>query len=235
MRISIQRSDERGATELGWLHSRHSFSFANYYNHKKMGFGLLRVFNDDVVEPGKGFGTHQHNNMEIISIVLEGTLEHKDSMGNHDIIPAGEIQRISAGTGISHSEVNHSSNENVHFLQVWVIPKEMGIKPSYEQKSFSKIPKNKLNLVVSCNKEKNSIYIAQDAYFSIGNFENYKEGMYKLNNPKNGVYAFVIKGSINLEDKKLESGDAAEITETGVVKFKADEESNILIIEIPMI
>ena len=143
MRISVQRSAERGSTELGWLHSRHSFSFGNYFNSKRMGFGLLRVLNDDIVEPGKGFGTHFHDNSEIVSIVLEGALEHRDSMGNHGIIKAGEVQIISAGTGISHSEFNHSGREKVSFLQIWAMPKELNTAPSYEQKKFD-LKKNEL-------------------------------------------------------------------------------------------
>ena len=176
MGISIYPADERGTTELGWLHSRHGFSFGNYYNSKRMGFGLLKVFNDDIVEPGKGFGAHFHDNMEIVSIVLEGALEHKDSMGNHGIIKSGEIQRISAGTGISHSEFNHSGKDRVHFLQIWVIPKETGIKPSYEQKS-SELKKNKFIDAVSGGKNKDSIYMHQDANFSLGNFDKNKSAV----------------------------------------------------------
>src|SRR3989344_3753779 len=173
MKIKIQHSSERGSTELGWLHSRHSFSFGNYYNPRRMNFGFLRVLNDDIVEPGKGFGMHFHDNMEIISIVLEGALEHKDSMGNHGVIKAGEVQRISAGTGISHSEFNHSYKEKVHFLQVWIEPKETSLRPNYEQKRFD-LKNNKLTTIVSGSKNKNTTYINQDAYFLIGNFDKNK-------------------------------------------------------------
>ena len=233
MKISVQRSAERGSTEIGWLHSRHSFSFGNYYNPKRNGFGLLRVINDDIVEPSKGFRTHFHDNFEIISIVLEGALEHKDSMGSHGIIKAGEVQRISAGTGISHSEFNHSHKEKVHFLQIWIVPKEIGIKPGYEQKKFD-LKKNKLIVVVSGEKSKNLIYIHQDACFLIGNFEKNKIIGYKLNNPKNGVFIFIIDGNVDIENNKLETGDSAEITDAISLKFKTNERSKVLVIEVPL-
>lgn len=230
--ISIFPSEERGLTEFGWLHSRHSFSFGNYHNPKRMGFGSLRILNDDVVEPGKGFGMHFHDNFEIVSIVLEGALEHKDSMGSHGIIKAGEIQRISAGTGISHSEFNHSSKEKVHFLQIWVESKEMGIRPSYEQKSFS-LNRNKLVKVVSGTKNKDTIYIHQDADFSLGNLDKNKIMSYKLKNPKHGIFVFVIEGKIEISKSKLEKGDSAEITDAEELKMKSIEKSKILVIEVP--
>ena len=199
-----------------------------------MGFGLLKVFNDDIVEPSKGFGTHFHDNFEIVSIVLDGALEHKDSMGNHGIINAGEIQRISAGTGISHSEFNHSSKEKVHFLQIWVVPKEKDIKPNYEQKSFLRLKKNKFAKVVSGKKNKEMIYIRQDVKFSLGDFDKNKTTAYKINNQKNGVYVFVIDGDVKIENNQLKSGDAAEIMETNMIKFKTSEESKILVIEVAL-
>ncbi len=233
MKINILHSEERGTTELGWLHSKHSFNFGDYYNPKRIDFGLLRVLNDDIVEPGKGFGTHFHDNFEIVSIVLEGALEHRDSMDNHGIIKAGEIQRISAGTGISHSEFNHSSKEKVHFLQIWIVPKERNVKPSYEQKRIN-FKKNQLVKIVSGNKDKNSICIHQDVSFLLGNFDKNKTINYKLNNSKHGIFIFVINGNIKIENYDLESGDSAEITETEILKFKAIKESKILVIEVPM-
>ena len=212
MIIAIHKAEERGATELGWLHSKHSFSFGNYYSPKRIGFGLLKVLNDDIVEPGKGFGRHFHDNMEIVSIVLEGSLEHKDNMGNHGIIKAGEVQRISAGTGITHSELNGSSKEKVHFLQVWVEPKEAGIKPSYEQKKID-LKKNELVEVVSGKKNKDMIYIDQDAVFSIGNFDKNKTIGYKLNNPRHGIFVFAVSGEIKIEKDRLQKVDSAEITD----------------------
>jgi len=234
MKINILRSDERGKTELGWLHSRHSFSFGNYYNPKRTGFGLLMVFNDDIVEPSKGFGTHFHDNFEIISIVLEGALEHKDSMDNHGVINANEVQRISAGAGISHSEFNHSSKEKVHFLQIWVAPKEKNLKPTYEQKSFLGLKKNEFVKVVSRKNNEHSIYINQAASFSIGDFDKSKEVSYKLENSNNGAYVFVIDGDLDIEDYNIKTSDSAEITETGLLKIKANEKSRILLIEVPL-
>ena len=148
MKKIIHRSSERGITELGWLHSRHSFSFGNYYNPGKERFGLLRVFNDDIVEPGEGFGTHPHDNMEIISIVLKGQLEHRDSMGNGSVINEGDVQVMSAGTGITHSEFNPSDTDKVNFLQLWIFPKERGIKPRYDQRKYT-VAENEVKEVVS--------------------------------------------------------------------------------------
>ena len=233
MKINIYKSNERGITELEWLHSKHSFSFGNYYNPKRTGFCLLKVLNDDIVEPGKGFGMHFHDNMEIVSIVLEGSLEHRDSMGNHGIIKAGEVQRISAGTGISHSEFNGSSKEKVHFLQVWVEPKKMSLRPNYEQKRFD-LKKNKLTTIVLGNKNKNTTYINQDAYFLMGNFDKNKTIEYKLNNPRHGVFVFVTDGDIEIVNKKLEKGDSAEIIEINNLEFKTNKESKILVIEVPL-
>lgn len=233
IRIAIHKAEERGATELGWLYSKHSFSFGNYYNPKRIGFGLLKVLNDDIVEPGKGFGMHFHDNMEIISIVLEGSLEHRDSMSNHGIIKAGEVQRISAGTGIRHSEFNHSAKEKVHFLQIWIQTKERNIKPSYEQKKID-LKKNELVEVVSGKKNKNIIYIHQDAYFLMGNFDKNKTIGYKLNNPRHGVFVFIIGGFVEIGNDKLKKGDSAEIIEINNLEFKTNKESKILVIEVPL-
>lgn len=233
MKIYINRSNERGTTEFEWLHSKHSFSFGNYHDQKRMGFGALGVFNDDIVEPSKGFGLHSHNNFEIVSIVLEGVLEHKDSMGSHGIIKSDEIQRISAGTGISHSEFNHSAKEKIHFLQIWIEPRERNIKPSYEQKGFL-LEKNKLIKVVSGAKIKDVIYIHQDADFSLGSFDKNKIISYKLNNQNHGVFVFIIEGKIGIDKSKLETGDSAEIKGAKELKIKSIEKSKFLIIEVPM-
>lgn len=236
MKIEIQSSSERGVAEHGWLHSKHSFSFADYYNPKRMEFGTLRVINEDIVEPGRGFGAHSHDNMEIVSIVLEGALEHKDSMGNHGIIPAGDIQRISAGTGITHSEFNHSKTDIVHFLQIWVYPKERDTKPSYEQRSFSLGGgKNILLPVVSGAKSSEAIYIHQDAMFLLGHLDEGVTVSHKINDPKHGVYVFVIRGGIGIDGTNLGDGDAAGVTDTNVVKIKADKETDLLVIEVPYI
>ncbi len=236
MKIEIHPSSERGVAEHGWLHSKHSFSFADYYNPNRMGFGVLRVINEDIVEPGRGFGAHSHDNMEIVSIVLDGALEHKDSMGNHGIIPAGDIQRMSAGTGVTHSEFNHSKTDVVHFLQIWVYPKERNIKPSYEQRSFPpELRKNKLLPVVSGIKSEGSVYIHQDAVFLIGSLDEGVTVSHGINSPNHGVYVFVIKGGINIDGKNLGDGDAVGITDTDVVKIKANRETDVLVIEVPYI
>ena len=233
MKVKILYSEERGTTELGWLHSRHSFSFAEYYNPKRNGFGALMVLNEDIVEPGKGFGMHNHVNFEIVSIVLEGSLEHKDSMGNYGVIKTHEIQRISAGTGIMHSEFNPSTKEKIHFLQIWIKPKELAIRPSYEQKKFD-FQKNKLTEIVSGKKNHDKIYIHQDAYFSICYFDKDKKIFYKLKNPKNGVFAFVIEGSIVVDNHKFKNCDSVEITDANEIIFKTEDPSKVLFIEVPL-
>jgi redox-sensitive bicupin YhaK (pirin superfamily) len=236
MKIEIHPSSERGVAEHGWLHSKHSFSFAEYYNPNRMGFGVLRVINEDIVEPGRGLSAHSHDNMEIVSVVLDGALEHKDSMGNHGIIPAGDIQRMSAGTGVTHSEFNHSKTDVVHFLQIWVYPKERNIKPSYEQRSFPpELRKNKLLPVVSGIKSEGSVYIHQDAAFLIGSLDEGVTVSHGINSPNHGVYVFVIKGGINIDGKNLGDGDAAGITDTDVVKIKANKETDVLVIEVPLV
>jgi len=235
MKIEIQRSNDRGRADHDWLHTRFSFSFADYYNPNKMGFGKLRVLNDDFIDPGKGFGMHPHDNMEIVSIVLEGELEHKDNMGNRGIIPVGDVQRMSAGTGVAHSEFNHSTEKKVHLLQIWVLPKEKNITPSYEQRSFSsENKKNKLLTVVSGFKKKDSLYLHQDAEFLLGELEAGKSVKHKFSKKEQGIYVFVIEGKIEVFKKELEKGDAAEITEITEIEISAIEDSTVLVIEVPM-
>lgn len=233
MKISVNRSDDLGLTELGWLHSRHSFSFGDYFDPKRKSFGALTVLNDDLIEAASGFGTHQHDNFEIVTIVLEGAIEHKDSMGNHGIIKANEVQRMSAGTGISHSEFNGSKKDKGHFLQIWIKPREKNVKPSYEQRQF-KLPKNKLLRIVSGNKGKDAVYINQDAHFYLGEFDKEIEANYSLNNQKNGAFIFVIKGNLKLDKSILDKGDSAEISGAKEIKFKAGKNSKMLVIEVPI-
>ena len=233
MKINIHKSNERGTSRYDWLLSRHSFSFANYYNPKKMNFGALRVLNDDIVDAGKGFGMHRHENMEIVSIVLEGSLEHKDSMGNHGIIKENEVQRMSAGTGVNHSEFNHSKTDKSHFLQIWIEPNEMGLEPSYEQKNIP-TTKNKLHEVASGTKKKDVVYIHQNTFMFIGNFDKGNESMQILADNSHGAFVFVIEGEIELEKNILAAGDSAEITGAGKVAFKANKQSKVLLIEVPM-
>jgi redox-sensitive bicupin YhaK (pirin superfamily) len=235
MKKILQRANERGVAEHGWLHSRHSFSFAHYYNPDKMGFGLLRVLNDDTVEPGKGFGTHTHNNMEIISIVLGGALEHKDSMGNTSVINKNDIQVMSAGTGITHSEYNLSKSDIVKFLQLWIIPKEQNIKPRYDQRSFPENERtNQLITVASGDKNMDALYIHQNAEINLGVLEAGKTINTKLTFRGNGFYLFVIEGDLLVVDKKLERRDSIGIWEADEITIKAETDAKFVVVEIPM-
>jgi len=232
----IHQADSRGKASHGWLSSYHTFSFASYYNPQRMGFGKLRVINDDTVVPSEGFGIHPHRDMEIISIPLKGALEHKDSMGNVQVIREGEVQIMSAGTGITHSEYNHSDSEDVNFLQIWVLPKELNIEPRYGQKEFSKEGrKNKFQLVISPDKDSSqSIWINQDAYFSLADLDSDKELDYQLHNKEHGVYIFLIGGSIEVADAKLQTRDGMTITGSDTLHIKAQQNSQILLMEVPL-
>src|SRR3989344_1690702 len=230
MKTKIQKSIERGITRLNWLDSWHSFSFGDYFNKSKMDFGALKVLNEDIIQPGQGFGLHPHNNMEIITIVLEGSLTHEDSMGNKEITPQGDIQKMSAGSGIEHSEYNNS-DKKVHLLQIWISPKKLNITPNYEQKTISK----KFNeLIILVSNEKASIKINQDASLLIANFNENKEINYTLKNNKNGVYIFLIKGKMQISNNNLSKGDSIEIKETNNVNFKAEKNTSLILIEVPI-
>jgi|688.fasta_scaffold02961_22 redox-sensitive bicupin YhaK (pirin superfamily) len=231
----IHRANERGYAEHGWLKSFHSFSFANYYNPEMMGFGLLRVINDDSVDPGFGFGTHPHNDMEIISIPLSGTLEHKDSMGNHFLIKAGEVQVMSAGTGITHSEYNQSKTEPVKFLQIWIKPKINGIQPNYDQNSFSvNDRKNQFQVIVSGSGKAHSLKINQDAQMALADLESGNTITYKQAYSGNGIYVFVLKGKINIAGEELSTRDAIGLTNISNVDIQGLDNAEILVIEVPM-
>ena len=233
MKKLIHRSIDRGIAEHGWLHSRHSFSFGHYYNPERMNFGLLRVLNDDIVEPGEGFGTHPHDNMEIISIVLKGQLEHRDSMGNGSVINEGDVQVMSAGSGITHSEFNPSDSEKVNFLQLWIFPKERGIKPRYDQKRFN-IEDNSVVKVVSGENDGDSLFINQDASIYRGKLGKDEEFTFKFKNKGYGAYLFVLEGSIILDDTTLNKRDAAGISDSDQFSIKSVKASEFILIEIPM-
>ena len=233
MKKIVHRSIDRGIAEHGWLHSRHSFSFGHYYDPQKMNFGLLRVLNDDIVEPGEGFGTHPHDNMEIISIVLEGQLEHRDSMGNGSVINRDDVQVMSAGSGITHSEFNPSDTDKVNFLQLWIFPKERGIKPRYDQKRFN-IGENSVVKVVSGENDGESLFINQDASIYRGRLGKDKEYTFTLNKNGDGAYLFVLEGSIILDDTTLNKRDAAGISDTDQILIKSEKDSEFILIEIPM-
>ncbi|GAB4229999.1 MAG: pirin family protein [Ekhidna sp.] len=234
MKSIIHKAETRGHANFGWLNSRHTFSFGQYYDPERVHFGMLRVLNDDVVAGGAGFPTHPHSNMEIVSIPLAGALAHKDSTGTEKAIHTGEVQIMSAGSGITHSEYNASKTDEVNFLQIWVFPKEKDIKPRYDQKRFHpEDRKNKLQTVVAPN-DNSALWINQDAWFCLVDFDH--EGVldYSLRSANNGVYLFVIEGSVKIEDTDLNKRDAIGIWETDQVHLKVQKDSQLLIIEVPM-
>ena len=233
MNKEIDRSDSRGSAEHGWLHSRHTFSFASYHNPKRMGFGKLRVLNDDIVQPNMGFDTHFHDNMEIVSIPLSGALRHKDNMGNQHIIRSGEVQIMSAGTGITHSEYNDSPAEPVNFLQIWILPKKENIKPRYAQKTIDeKSINNKLLEIVSPYQENNdAVWINQDAYFSLSRLEAGNTISYKCHFANPAVYVFVISGEIIIDTEILYDRDGIALDNLTKIAIDAHKDSKILCIE----
>lgn len=235
MNSVIHKNETRGRAHHGWLKSHHTFSFADYFRPDRMNFGALRVLNDDQVDPGQGFMTHPHKNMEIVSIPLSGALKHKDSTGREEVIRSGEVQIMSAGTGIAHSEMNASDTEAVSFLQIWILPKELNIAPRYQQAVFEKEGrKNRFQAVVSPSEEGGALWINQDAHFSLGSLEAGKEAVYKVRQKGNGVYVFVIEGEVKAGDELLSRRDAAGFTEKGEIRVSASKDSEVLVIEVPM-
>lgn len=235
MKKIMYRAEDRGKANYGWLDTKYSFSFANYYNPDMMNFGLLRVLNDDTVAPSMGFGTHPHNNMEIITIILEGALEHKDSMGTGSVIYKDEVQVMSAGSGITHSEFNPSNKDAVKLFQIWIFPKEENIKPRYDQKSFPiSERKNKLIPAVSGLNKDRSLYIHQNAEIYLGNFNKREKVKYNLSSNTNGAYIFVIDGSLKVGDEELFKRDAIGISEVNNFEIETLEDTNFLIIDVPM-
>ncbi|MBX2843436.1 MAG: pirin family protein [Flammeovirgaceae bacterium] len=234
MKTIIHKAATRGHANHGWLDSHHTFSFANYYDPERVHFGALRVLNDDIVDGGMGFGKHPHDNMEIISIPLSGDLEHKDSMGNTTVIKENDVQVMSAGTGLFHSEYNRNKESKVNFLQIWVFPKERNIKPKYDQKTYDPNDRiNKFQKVVSPN-DPNAVWINQDAHFSLGNFEAGQKADYKISNPENGVYLFLLNGKIKINGENLDIRDGMGIWETAQIEIEILEQSEILLMDIPM-
>lgn len=235
MNTVIHKAETRGKADHGWLNSHHTFSFANYHNPERMSFGVLRVLNDDIVKAGMGFGTHPHDNMEIISIPLEGDLEHKDSMGNVAIIKEGDVQAMSAGTGITHSEKNKNNEQDVKFLQIWVFPKEKNVTPRYDQISIREIEEaNKFYQVVSPNKDEQGVWINQDAWFHLGNFTKGNNDEYTIKKEGNGVYIFVLDGEVEVNAEKLSKRDGMGIWDTKSFNVKATENARVLLMEVPM-
>lgn len=234
MKKVIHKAATRGAANHGWLKSYHTFSFAGYQDSNRMNFGMLRVLNDDIVQPKMGFGKHPHRNMEIISIPISGELSHKDSMDNKRSIEVGEVQVMSAGTGLTHSEFNDSKTSEVHFLQLWVIPEVDNIKPYYDQKKFEEAErKNKFQTIVSpkSNLIEGSLPINQQAYILMIDLDKDFEIEYQL---KNSAYFFLIDGAVSIADENLEKRDAIGILETTKVSIKASKQSKLLVIDVPM-
>jgi len=231
----LHKSDTRGHANHGWLDSHHTFSFANYHNPERMHFGVLRVLNDDQVTGGMGFGRHPHDNMEIISIPLEGDLEHQDSMGNTTVIRNGDIQVMSAGTGIFHSEYNKNKDNLVKFLQIWVFPNKRNVTPRYDQLTLNAADRhNKLQQVLSPDPDDAGVWIHQDAWFHLGNFDKGVSQEYRLRKAGNGVYAFVLKGDVTINDQKLNTRDGIGIWDTDKITVSADSQAEFLLMEVPM-
>jgi quercetin 2,3-dioxygenase len=235
MKTILHKAATRGHASHGWLDSWHTFSFANYYDPERIHFGVLRVLNDDTVAPGMGFGKHPHDNMEIISIPLQGDLEHQDSMGNKQVIRQGDVQVMSAGTGIAHSEKNASNSAPVKFLQIWVFPNQNNVTPRYDQKAFTAADKhNKLITVVSPIGENEGVHVHQDAWFSLGNLEKDTTQNYTVKREGNGVYVFLLEGEVIVNDIVLNRRDGLGISETDALTIKATTDSQLLLMDVPM-
>nr|WP_294903239.1 pirin family protein [uncultured Lacibacter sp.] len=236
MKTVLHKAATRGHANHGWLNSYHSFSFAGYYNPERIHFGALRVLNDDSVAAGMGFGTHPHDNMEIISIPLSGDLKHKDSMGNEAIIKQGDIQVMSAGTGIAHSEMNANKDKEVKFLQIWVFPNKKSVQPRYGQVTLDESKmKNNLLQVLSPNADGEGVWIHQDAWFSLGNLEKGFSTEYKFKGNNHGVYAFVLEGDVTINGEVLNKRDGFGISETDTLSITADSDARLLLMEVPML
>ena len=235
MKTVIHKAASRGNANHGWLHSHHTFSFANYYNPNRMNFGVLRVLNDDQVAPSRGFGTHPHKNMEIISIPLSGDLEHQDSMGNKAVIREGDVQVMSAGRGISHSEYNKNADKEARFLQIWIFPKKENVPPRYDQIKLKDIKKeNAFYQVLSPNPDDQGVWIHQDAWFHLGDFETGKSDTYQMKKEGNGVYVFLLEGEASINGQKLERRDGFGIWDTDSFTLTADSKAKVLLMEVPM-
>lgn len=235
MNTVVHKAATRGHADHGWLNSYHTFSFANYHNPERMHFGVLRVLNDDTVAPGKGFGKHRHENMEIISIPLEGDLEHEDSMGNKKVIKEGDVQVMSAGTGIYHSEYNKNNDKEVKFLQIWLFPDKDGVTPRYDQISLDTIKKeNELYQVLSPHKEDEGVWIHQQAWFHMGSLKSGTKHQYTFKKPDNGVYAFILDGQVEIEGHTLDKRDAMGAWDTENLEIHVNQDSRVLLMEVPM-
>ena len=232
----LHKAETRGNANHGWLNSYHSFSFSGYYDPNRMNFGALRVLNDDTVEAGMGFGKHPHDNMEIISIPLEGDLEHKDSMNNVAVIKNGDIQAMSAGTGIFHSEYNKDRTHRVKFLQIWVYPDKKNLEPRYDQITLNLEDRhNKLQQILSPNPEDAGVWIHQNAWFHLGKFDKGVSTEYIIKGTGNGVYVFILSGDVEINEQMLNARDGFGIWDTDRFTITADNDAEFLVMEVPMI
>ncbi|WP_277631645.1 pirin family protein [Avrilella dinanensis] len=234
--IVLHKAATRGHANHGWLDSYHTFSFAGYHNPDRMNFGVLRVLNDDKIDPAMGFGMHRHDNMEIISIPLKGDLEHKDSMGNTGIIKRGDIQVMSAGSGIQHSEYNHSQNNVTEFLQIWVFPNKRNVEPRYDQITLNENDRqNKFQQILSPDPDDEGVWIHQNAWFHIGQFDKDVSSEYQIKERGNGVYVFIISGSATVEGQELDRRDGMGIWDINELKVTSNApQTEILLMEVPM-
>jgi redox-sensitive bicupin YhaK (pirin superfamily) len=230
--LTLRKSADRGYADHGWLKSLHSFSFADYYDPAHMGFGNLRVINEDRVAAGKGFGTHSHRDMEIISYVLEGELAHRDSMGNVETIPPGDVQRMSAGRGVTHSEFNHAGDQTTHFLQIWILPNVLGIPPSYEQKTIAAAEKRgRLRLIASPDGAQDSVTIHADAHVYAGLFDGSEHAALTLD-PKRKAYVHVVRGKLAVNGERLEAGDAALLQQEHRIELADATDAEVLVFDL---
>ena len=234
MKTILHKANTRGHASFGWLNSYHTFSFGHYYSPDRIHFGALRVLNDDTVKGGMGFSKHPHDNMEIVSIPLSGDLHHKDTTGRDEIIRQHDVQIMSAGSGIAHSETNANHDKEVKFLQIWVFPKVKNIEPRYQQKSFK--PEDRLNqvLTVVAPDDENAVWINQDAWFSLANLEAGIEKTYQIKRKENGVYAFIIGGQVTINGEQLDARDGLGIWETETINITANSNAEVLLIDVPM-
>lgn len=231
----LHKANERGHADHGWLNAYHSFSFANWYNPDKVQFGVLRVLNDDTVAPGMGFGMHPHDNMEIITIPLEGDLAHKDSMGNAETIKFGDVQVMSAGTGIRHSEFNPNADRRTKLLQIWLFPNKRNVTPRYQQITLDVSDRhNKLQQILSPNAEDEGVWIHQEAWFSMGKLDQGFTTEYNVKRKENGVYTFVISGKVTINGYALDTKDALGVWDTEKLDIQVDENAELLLMDIPM-
>lgn len=235
MKTIFYSAQQRGKADFGWLKANYSFSFAGWYEPSKVHFGMLRVLNDDSIAPGMGFGMHPHDNMEIITIPLEGSVEHKDSAGGHGVIKPGEVQVMSAGSGIVHSEFNHSKNEYLKLFQIWIFPNVKNATPRYDQKMFDPAErKNKLQLLAGPKKNGDSLWINQNAFLSRADVDSNRDFKYRLHSERNGVYVMMISGSAVIADSMLEDRDAIGVWDASEIVIKTNSSASLLFIEVPM-